>query len=337
MQNKIILKVRAGSHLYGLNTPTSDEDYIGVYLNTPEEILGLQNSEIVEENVVSKQDNGRNNQDAIDCKYYSLKKFCTLALSANPTILELLFANDENILELDEYGAKLLAHRDLFLSQRIKHTYLGYAHSQVAKSQVKSENLRILVKARDLLKKENPTKMLYKLCEEHGLHDNELLGIKGGYLDPRNGIIRINGDYPDYVTIADVKFNNRKIKDVVKIIEERLDKASHRADGMLEHGLDYKFVSHTIRLIKEGQELLETGTLKFPLKDRDLLMDIKLGKYKPTEVMDMIGDLESVKDEWGQYNLLPHSADFKAINKLVIDIHKEYLLNSYYTIKERHG
>ena len=48
MKNKVILKIRAGSHLYGLNTPTSDEDFIGVYLSTPEELLGLNHSEIIE-------------------------------------------------------------------------------------------------------------------------------------------------------------------------------------------------------------------------------------------------------------------------------------------------
>ena len=54
MNNRVILKIKAGSHLYGLNTETSDEDYIGVYLSTPDEIYGLQKSEIVDESVVSK-------------------------------------------------------------------------------------------------------------------------------------------------------------------------------------------------------------------------------------------------------------------------------------------
>ena len=98
MENKVILKIRAGSHLYGLNTPTSDEDFIGVYLSTPEELLGLNHSEIIDESVVDKDETGKNTQDAVDCKYYELRKFCQLCLNANPTILELLYAPDENII-----------------------------------------------------------------------------------------------------------------------------------------------------------------------------------------------------------------------------------------------
>jgi predicted nucleotidyltransferase len=57
MVKNVILKIRAGSHLYGLNTAQSDEDYVGVYLNTPEEMLGLNSSEIIDDSVVSKREN----------------------------------------------------------------------------------------------------------------------------------------------------------------------------------------------------------------------------------------------------------------------------------------
>ena len=40
-ENKIILKINAGSYLYGTNTPSSDRDYLGVYLNTKEELQYL--------------------------------------------------------------------------------------------------------------------------------------------------------------------------------------------------------------------------------------------------------------------------------------------------------
>ena len=36
--NNLILKIRAGSHLYGTNTIDSDEDYIGIFLPEPEPI-----------------------------------------------------------------------------------------------------------------------------------------------------------------------------------------------------------------------------------------------------------------------------------------------------------
>lgn len=43
-KNKI-LEIRSGSHLYGLNTENSDEDYIGIFLAPVEYHLGLQKVE----------------------------------------------------------------------------------------------------------------------------------------------------------------------------------------------------------------------------------------------------------------------------------------------------
>jgi len=42
---KTILKARVGSHLYGLNTEFSDEDFLGVMVRPTDEILGFFNNE----------------------------------------------------------------------------------------------------------------------------------------------------------------------------------------------------------------------------------------------------------------------------------------------------
>jgi predicted nucleotidyltransferase len=312
MVKNVILKIRAGSHLYGLNTAQSDEDYVGVYLNTPEEMLGLNSSEIIDDSVISKRENSnKNDKDAIDCTYYELRKFCKLCLNANPTMLEVLFVDDKNIVECDEYGKILLSNKNLFLSTKVKHSYIGYAFSQKKKSQVKSENLRDLYFARDeFVKIKNKSDMLYDYLDIL----KKSLGTK-------------NWKYPDYIQFGDLRFNNQKVRDAIAKIDARIDKASHRADGMLEHGMDYKFISHTLRLLSEGEELLTTGDLKFPLKEKDLLLSIKLGELKPSEVMNIIDAREAKLEEIHTSNIspLPHSPNFNAVNNLVIDIYKQHL------------
>jgi len=322
MENRIILKIRAGSFLYGLNTPDSDEDYLGIYLSTPEELLGLQKSEIIEDNVVSKQENGKNDKDAVDCKYYELRKFCNLALNANPSILEMLFANNENILIMDKYGKKLIENRDKFLSLKVKHSYIGYAFSQKQKSYVKTKNLRILIEARKLLLIENHSDMLYKtvLCKKSNEVEQETeIRLKYGE------VVKLDNNFPDYIGIADVKFNNQKVKDVIKKLDDRINKATNRASEMLDKGYDPKFISHTVRLLKEGEELLKEGKITFPLKDRDELLDIKLGKRSPEEVMEYIENLEALFDKYYDESPLPHAPDFQSANNLIIGIYKEYL------------
>lgn len=306
--HKIILKIKGGSNLYGLNTDLSDKDYIGIFLNKKVETFGLETCDVIEENIISKLENGKNSKDAIDCKYYSLDKFCRLAMKCNPTILEILFVNDDNIIYCDEYGKKLLDNKHLFISQNAKHSFLGYAISQKNKSFIKSENLKVLTEAYNILNKMDnfviSKCMLYDL-----LNDN----IKN--------LINIT-HYPDYITIGDLNFNNQKAIDVKNSIKRRLDNASNRSDNMLKHGLDYKFMSHTVRLLYEGLELLETGYITFPLIQRDLLMDIKLGKMGNTSIIELIEALEQkIKDITIN---LPNNPNTEGINNLLVDIYTSY-------------
>ena len=321
MKNKVILKIRAGSHLYGLNTPTSDEDFIGVYLSTPEELLGLNHSEIIDESVVDKDETGKNTQDAVDCKYYELRKFCQLCLNANPTILELLYAPDENIVEIDKFGKLLMQSRNLFLSTKIKHSFVGYAHSQTHKSQVKTENLQGLKKALkylEILDEVDRNKMLYDFFK---------IG-KSTHLERScdNIGLTIDKNFPSYVIVGDLKFNNQKIKSVIEKIQLRVSNATNRANNMLKHGCDPKFISHTLRLLDEGEELLTTGFLELPLKNRDYLLKIKKAEIDFGEVLketdERIKKLEVIKDE---DTVLTKKPDSKAVDRLVYSIYRDYL------------
>ena len=310
MVDNVILKIRSGSSLYGTFIEgKSDLDFIGIYLNSPEEILGLNSSGIIDDSFVSKQENSnKNDKDAIDCTYYELRKYCKLCLNANPTMLEVLFANKNNIVECNEFGKQLIENRYKFLSTKIKHSFLGYSFGQKKKSQVKSENLKQLYFARDEFAKiKNTSSMLYD-----NLLNRHFIDVEG---------------MPNYLQIGDLRFSNQKIKDVICKINNRIDKSTHHADGMLEHGMDFKFISHTLRLLIEGEELLLTGSLTLPIKEKELLMDIKLGKVKPSEVMKMIDEKEERLEKiyFENTSPLPHKPDFNIINDMVIDIYKRHL------------
>lgn len=131
------LFVVGGSHAYGLATPTSDRDYRGFYVSPIEELLYVP-PQMAEENPLAER--GWLRQPATteierhdpDLALYELSKFAYLAGRANPNVLELLYAP---ILAESDIGRKLRANRHLFLSQRVRLTYLGYAVSQLRKTQ----------------------------------------------------------------------------------------------------------------------------------------------------------------------------------------------------------
>lgn len=119
----LILKCVAGSHLYGLNTPSSDMDIRGIYLESIEDALninGRQNGEIAD--------------DSQDEKYYSLGKFLKLASECNPNIIELLYLPDDAILYKSPIYDKLIEHRDWFMSKKAMHTFKGYAYAQIQRA-----------------------------------------------------------------------------------------------------------------------------------------------------------------------------------------------------------
>lgn len=124
---RCILKVVAGSHAYGTNVETSDEDYRGICIPPENYLLGLDQFE-------------QHEQKEPDEVIYSLEKFVRLALQNNPNIIELLFTDGEDILFINEFGKELREIRHSFLSKQAYRTFGGYAVSRLKKLTEKGKN-----------------------------------------------------------------------------------------------------------------------------------------------------------------------------------------------------
>lgn len=110
-----------GSHAHGLSGPGSDVDRLGVFAAPTELLLGLDAATVGEHSIVTRDP---------DCAAHELGKFARLALTANPTLLELLWLPRHEV--CSEHGAELLTLRDAFLSERhVRNAYAGYAHQQL--------------------------------------------------------------------------------------------------------------------------------------------------------------------------------------------------------------
>lgn len=117
-----IYRVRHGSRAYGTNIPGSDVDEKGIcILPDPSYYFGFNRFE---------QKDGEW-EDGNDRVIYDIRKFFKLALEANPNILEILYVEDEDILQINTIGKRLRDNRHLFLSQRAAKTFCGYASSQL--------------------------------------------------------------------------------------------------------------------------------------------------------------------------------------------------------------
>lgn len=119
LESSIIYRCVVGSRAYGLDTDDSDIDRRGIYLAPAELQWSLFGApEQFEDN-------------ATQSCYWELQKFLTMALKANPNILECLYS--PMVEKITPLGEELLAMRQQFLSQMIFQTFNGYAMSQFKK------------------------------------------------------------------------------------------------------------------------------------------------------------------------------------------------------------
>ena len=119
LKTRTIFLTRHGSHAYGLNTPTSDEDFKGIAIPPSEYFYGFSHTF---EQAETKDP---------DLVIYDIRKFFKLARDCNPNLIELLWTAPEHHVIQTELGAKLIEHRDLFLSKKARHTFSGYALAQL--------------------------------------------------------------------------------------------------------------------------------------------------------------------------------------------------------------
>lgn len=103
-----------GSRLYGTHREDSDHDFAGAAIETPEYIYGLKRFEQYEFKA-----------NVSEGSIYSLKKFISLLVHNNPTLLCLLY----NKHAIDRYGLRDIAYA--FPNKRALSSFHGYAKQQL--------------------------------------------------------------------------------------------------------------------------------------------------------------------------------------------------------------
>lgn len=118
LPHEIILKVRTGSRAHGVHLPGSDNDIRGVAIPDIHYFLGLKNFEQYE-----------NRED--DVVIYGIKKFVKLACKGNVSVLNMLFVDNKDLLQVGKLGQRLIDFRQEFISERVIKAVLGYINSQL--------------------------------------------------------------------------------------------------------------------------------------------------------------------------------------------------------------
>ncbi len=314
---KTIYKLKVGSHLYGLNRPESDIDYMGVFVPNSEHLLGLKEVNEVDRSTKPSSSNQRNTADDIDDKSYALPKFLHLTLQNNPNIVEVLFPRPEVIEILESEMQELIDNRDKLLSQRVFHTFTGYAFSQKKKLTVKSERYGSLVLGTGFLKRAH---------SEDALSDSKV-AISEKESNDLNNMLKYYKGSKGNTEPFHKGMSLKMIYD--KLVEER-DNYGWRVktDTFDTLGYDVKFGYHLVRILVEGYQLLLTGKLDFPLTEdyaHDIIK-IRNGEVELPELLETYEYFDNLCKKTLEKTSLPKKPDYKWADKWLIKTLKKSIL-----------
>ncbi|AVP88038.1 hypothetical protein phytr_11130 [Candidatus Phycorickettsia trachydisci] len=273
---EIIVQIKYGSHLYGLDTADSDLDIKGVYIPEVRDILLQRVPPVVCYNRPKGQGEKNNSKD-IDYELYNLQKFLNLLSKGHPVALEMLFAPDFAMLfppknewfQIKKLAPQLLTKKGGAFVSYCKHqaNKYGLNESRIAASRIA---LEFLIEAENRYGVKTKLKVIEEKLNNLSNVNRFLSVIK----DPE--VSRKVGYYFD---ICGKKiFLNSSIKSARIIAQHLVDeynKIIMKAET--NQDIDWKVLSHVVRLGHQAIELLTTNHITFPRPEAKHLLKIKQG------------------------------------------------------------
>lgn len=327
--NKII-EIKFGSHLYGTDTPNSDLDFKGIYLPTAREII-LGNYKKTISTHRPKAICERNTKDDVDVEVFSLDRYLELLTEGQTVALDMLFSPEFQVGPLEggmpwEIITTIAQNKYRLLTRNVN-AFVGYARQQAAKYGIKGSRMDALKRTKEFLntllegKKLNDyhytiVKFEAQCAELISLEKTplvEIVMLKGpkGQMDAPH--LKVNGRAIPFH--ANVKY----AKEVVEKMLEGYGRRAHKAH--LAGGVDWKALSHAVRVNGEAMELLSTGNITFPRPDLACLREIKLGQIAYEKVAEMIeqgvADLHSAREK----STLRDAPDKEWVDNFIYDVY----------------
>lgn len=269
---KVLVKTIAGSHLFGTNTPNSDMDYKGVFLPEASDILLGKFDQTVHDH--TNNTGNKNTKDDVDIEFYSLDKFLKMLYQGQTVAWEILFTPDEMILEKHPLWDEIREATPLFLNKRVD-AFIGYCKQQAHKYGVRGSRLNTIEKSLEIFNMYHFNTELSEVSKDH-LEELEKLEhvewITRTFMGQEKRLLNICGK--KFETNTRLKY----VKDPLNLYLNQYGARSKLARQ--NQGVDWKALSHAVRVCMQASSLLKTGKIQLPMSEENvrLLKDIKAGK-----------------------------------------------------------
>ena len=315
---KLLYVVKFGSHLYSTSTPTSDVDYKGIFLPSKEDCFLLNAPKHI--TYSTGKNNSKNTDEDIDIQLWSLQYFLQLVSKGETGALDLLFSSsNSDAVEFCKFRMEeLFDHYNELFDIRDCNAFVGYAIGQAKKYGIKGSRLGKL-------------KQVHEKALTYGLEyiDDKILNdilddIIDTCYDKSLCFIKVINHIRSLVLNGKVHNGTIKLTEFLNRIKSDYEKYGDRAKEAEKNiGIDNKAMSHAYRALVQMKELIATGKIVFPLNEKDVIMNIKLGNVSFKEVEEMISTgIKEIDEKLNDPDLIVYNKK----NKTFI---REFLLSWY--------
>jgi hypothetical protein len=321
----LIVEMRFGSHLYGTATPLSDLDLKAVYLPGPRDIL-LQRVQDTVIDAPAKSAGEKNAPGDVDREIHSLQRYLALLAEGQTMALDMLFAPESAMtrppaalwLEIQDNAPRLVTRR--------ASAFLRYCRQQANKYGIKGSRVSAVRQALaaliDVEAKYGTTARLAAAEAElevvAGMSDHTMVVDLPTSAERVVRHLRVCGRHMPFTS---------SIKSAREIVQRLVNEYGQRAlQAERNEGIDWKALSHAVRVGREALELFQTGKITFPLSCAAELLSIKLGELAYETVAETIDQLLVDVEAAALVSSLREEPDFAFMDDLVARAYRHQII-----------
>lgn len=343
--SKVLMLCLAGSHAYGTATPTSDTDIRGIIVARPG-VIRAPFRTLREMGI----------EDEEDGKVYELNNFMELFCDMNPNIIELGFTDDQATLYKNPVWDDLKSFLPKLLNKNVAYRFGGYAMAQLKR--IKGHNKHInnplpeakptqleffrlvqsyldvkVLKHEDFMRKLNNMEGVCTLVPFGG----DIYGVVPDHRDDVQPMFNPDGsirklqyeEIPDSVKKQSPLFIVKYLRQDHMVAKDKHHnywqwvKNRNAARHELEEkfGYDTKHAMHLVRLLRMGQEIMETGKVIVRRPDAEELLGIRNGTHAYEDIVEWATEMDKlIRDVLYHESKLPKHSNKQLAEDLILSV-----------------
>lgn len=321
---RTIVQMRFGSHLYGTATPASDLDLKAVHIPPARDIVLGRVRQVISTKT-KLDERAKNGADDVDFESFTLQRYLGLVAEGQTMALDMLFAPDWALTEEPSpLWREIQANRHRLVTRQYA-AFIGYCRAQANKYGIKGSRVAASRAALDLLASaQREHGATAKLEVIRSAVENMTAGHEHmGFVDQEMA----NGGKVRHWEVCGRKMPfTSSIKSAHETMNKLVVEYGHRAlAAERNEGVDWKSLSHAVRIARQALELLRTGEVQFPRPDAADLLAMKTGQRSYAEVSEEIDRLLPEVEQAAITSALPDKPDFGWIDGFVERVYRHQI------------